>query len=425
LLSNEDIPATDKRAKFVGLPAYEAAGGVVKRDLFSEDEEGAYIIDAPLLIRLVDAKLQTLATQANADGWKWVEVQPQTDHQALGKFRRLRATPSPLPPEDAARVEELEQKLTAIGDQMESDPDADCDALDEQAEEIQTQIAAIQEQQVPSFPADTKASCGVVVTIGHNGEAQLIYGLLRKADRSDEDATAAEPATEHSQPYSAVLVETLTVVKTVAIAAELSQQPVVALAAAVHALVLSQFGLDLKLYGTRGSIQISTNQPNLSEAATSKAAQSLEEQRNAWFARFPKTPQLLFGWCLEQDQQTLLGLLAFCTALSLNAVKTKNDSGASRLQHADAVATALNMDMRKWFTPTAENFFSKVSKTRILEAMTEAGKAPNSNAPAQLKKSALAGLAEKAITGTGWLPEPVRIQDAVKEVEEREELSAD
>jgi ParB family chromosome partitioning protein len=283
LLSNEDIPATDKRAKFVGLPAYEAAGGVVKRDLFSEDEEGAYIIDAPLLTHLVDAKLQTLATQANADGWKWVEVQPQTDHQALGKFRRIRATPSPLPPEDATRVEELEQKLTEIGDQMENDPDADCDALDEQAEEIQTQIAAIQEQQVPSFPADTKASCGVIITIGHNGEAQLIYGLSRKedaaqlsADHTNEDATATEPTTEH-QPYSAVLVETLTVVKTAAIAAELSEQPVIALAAAVHALVLSQFGLDLKLYGTRGSIQINTTQPNLSEAATPKRPPSLSK----------------------------------------------------------------------------------------------------------------------------------------------------
>ena len=83
------------------------------------------------------------------------------------------------------------------------------------------------------------------------------------------------------------------------------------------------------------------------------------------------------------------------------------------------------MDMRNWYSPTAENFFSKVSKTRILEAMADAGKARNSNAPAQLKKSALAELAEKAITGTGWLPEPVRIQDALKKVEETEELSAD
>jgi ParB family chromosome partitioning protein len=271
MLSNEDIPATDKRVRFVGLQAYESAGGVVKRDLFSEDEEGAYIVDAPLLTRLVDSKLQTLATQANADGWKWVEVQPQIDHQALGKFRRIRATPSPLPQQDATQVEELEQKLTELADQMENDPDADSDTLEEQDEEIQTQIATIQEQQVPSFPADTKAHCGVVVTIGHNGEAQLIYGLLRKedgaqltADHANEDAASAEPTTEHSQTYSAVLVETLTVVKTAAIAAELSQQPMIALADAVHALVLSQFGLDLKLYGTRGSIEISTTQPNLS-----------------------------------------------------------------------------------------------------------------------------------------------------------------
>jgi ParB family chromosome partitioning protein len=91
----------------------------------------------------------------------------------------------------------------------------------------------------------------------------------------------------------------------------------------------------------------------------------------------------------------------------LNAVKTKNDSGATRLHHADAVATALKMDMRHWFSPTADNFFSKVSKTRILEAMTEAGKA-NSSA-ASLKKGPLAELAETTLVGTGWLPEPIRI----------------
>jgi ParB family chromosome partitioning protein len=65
------------------------------------------------------------------------------------------------------------------------------------------------------------------------------------------------------------------------------------------------------------------------------------------------------------------------------------------------------MDVRNWFTPTADNFFSKVSKTRILEAMTEAGKA-NSSA-ASLKKGPLAELAETALAGTGWLPEPIRI----------------
>ena len=128
----------------------------------------------------------------------------------------------------------------------------------------------------------------------------------------------------------------------------------------------------------------------------------------AWLKRLRKTPKALWEWILIQPQDTLLTLLAFCAALSLNGVKTKNHSGATRLQHADAVATALKMDMRRWFTPTADNFFSKVSKTRILEALTEAGTAPNSNA-ASLKKGPLTELAETTLAGTGWLPEPIRI----------------
>jgi ParB family chromosome partitioning protein len=69
--------------RFVGLDTYQAAGGMVHRELFSEGEDGASLADPELLTRLVNDKLQTLATE----GWKWVNVQPQTDHHALGKFR--------------------------------------------------------------------------------------------------------------------------------------------------------------------------------------------------------------------------------------------------------------------------------------------------------------------------------------------------
>lgn len=59
-------------------------------------------------------------------------------------------------------------------------------------------------------------------------------------------------------------------------------------------------------------------------------------------------------------------------------------------------------------TPTADNYFSRISKPQILEALREAkGTAP---APAweKLKKSELAALAEREIEGRNWLPEPLR-----------------
>jgi ParB family chromosome partitioning protein len=62
--------------------------------------------------------------------------------------------------------------------------------------------------------------------------------------------------------------------------------------------------------------------------------------------------------------------------------------------------------MTKWFTPTGDNFFARVSKPQILAALTEAGKtAPDAS---KLKKAGMASHAA-AIKGTGWLPLPVRI----------------
>jgi ParB family chromosome partitioning protein len=418
ILLKEEIPATDKRVRFVGLDAYEAACGIVRRDLFSEGEDGASIADPELLTRLVNEKLQTLANDAKAEGWKWIDVQPQIDHQTIGKFRRIQPTPVPLPKKDAAKIAKLEGKKAKLQEQAETDPDADQDAVYDEMESLQDQIEEIESRQTATFDADAKARCGTIVTIGANGEAQLIAGLLRKEDvaqlahghdEAEAEETSEVPTTEQPQGYSAILVETLTTIKTAAIAAELTQQPNIALAAVVHALVLSQFSLDLRLYGSRGCIQITSNQPNLAQAADSPAIQALSEQKTAWLQRLPKTPLSIWIWLTEQSTDTILSLLAFCTALSLNAIKTKSDSGPGRIQHADALAIALRMDMRNWFTPTAENFFSKVSKPHILEAMIEAGRAPNSNAPAKMKKGPLADLAEKTLAGIGWLPKPICI----------------
>ena len=63
--------------------------------------------------------------------------------------------------------------------------------------------------------------------------------------------------------------------------------------------------------------------------------------------------------------------------------------------------------MTAWFTPTSENYFAKVSKTRILEALTEV---KGATAPAwdKAKKCELAAIAEREIAQSGWLPEPLR-----------------
>ncbi|HMF76407.1 MAG TPA: hypothetical protein VK604_12155, partial [Bryobacteraceae bacterium] len=95
----------------------------------------------------------------------------------------------------------------------------------------------------------------------------------------------------------------------------------------------------------------------------------------------------------------------------------KVDHSTARLQHADALARALGCDMSKWFAATAQNFFLRVSKSQMADALREAGK-PLSVEGLKRKKTELAALAEKEIVGTGWLPEPVRISPGSPVIDE-------
>ena len=73
-----------------------------------------------------------------------------------------------------------------------------------------------------------------------------------------------------------------------------------------------------------------------------------------------------------QPQDILLDLLACCAACTVNAVQSKSDSvDNERSLHADRLAAALRLDMAVWFTPTAANYFRRISKTGILAAFQE------------------------------------------------------
>ena len=92
-LTEDDIEGTDKRVRYVTLKAYEKAGGTVRRDLFSQDDDGVFILDVPLLDKLVSEKLDRAAKAAQKEGWKWVEVRSDFDYQAKSQI--------PYPPRGA------------------------------------------------------------------------------------------------------------------------------------------------------------------------------------------------------------------------------------------------------------------------------------------------------------------------------------
>ena len=135
----------------------------------------------------------------------------------------------------------------------------------------------------------------------------------------------------------------------------------------------------------------------------------MRAQMAKWSESLPGDADALWDWCLAQNSETLLSLLAFCVACSVDAVQRKADGrDCDRLAHAQKLSQALDLQMTGWFTPTAENYFSRVSRADILAALKEAKNLPAKRSVGKLKKSELAILAEREIAGTGWLPQPLR-----------------
>jgi ParB family chromosome partitioning protein len=322
------------------------------------------------------------------------------------------------------KLARLEEKAAQIQEEIDAQEDDDVRELIAKLTEAEDAAEAIRAKHVGTYDSEAKAKSGVIITIGDDGQPEFICGLLRKQDiaalQTEASANEAEspvgetrsaPAAEAEDSaagYSAALIESLTTHKTAAIAAELAQNPRIALAAVVHAQVLSQIGMSLDVYRHSTCLGMSAHLTSLSQAADSPAFASLEKREQDWLRDLPHDADQLWKWMLTRDQDNLLRLLAHCAASSVNAIERKQDQdGPGRLIHADQLANSLGMDMTKWFTPTADNFFARVSKPQILAALTEAGKpAPDAS---KLKKAQLASQAAAAIQGTGWLPAPLRI----------------
>ena len=106
MLTEGAVRAADKRALFVGIDAYEEAGGTVMRDLFQGDD-GGWLQDPALLDQLVVEKLQREAETVAAEGWKWIEVAPDFAYGHHFGLRQLRGDTVPLTAEEEATRDAL------------------------------------------------------------------------------------------------------------------------------------------------------------------------------------------------------------------------------------------------------------------------------------------------------------------------------
>jgi ParB family chromosome partitioning protein len=398
-LTAAHVEASDRRARFVGLDIYVAAGGPLVKDLFAAEDEG-YLADPALLDRLVAERLEREADSVRQEGWRWVEIIPDLAYDTLSRYGRVKGKARPLPAREAkAQAKALakaEKALEALHEQDElTEEEADrLDALDAEVEALSTPVMVWSDRQM--------ARAGAVVGIAPNGALAVTRGLLKPSEAKAVSAEAEAgseiaPSPPRATGLSAKLVADLTAHRTAAVRALLADAPEVALVALVHALALPVF------YGSSAEtgLDLRAGDPVLRAEGIedSPAAKQLAERQAAWAAQLPEAEDALWDWLRTQDTATLTRLMALCLA---NTVDPIIDTATDRL------AAALTLDMTQWWQPTAAGYLGRVSKGLIAEAVTEGVNASAANNIAAMKKDAMAKRAEELLAGTGWLPGMLR-----------------
>src|SRR5215471_10517359 len=222
-LTQSEITAQDVRARFVTRKEYEKAGGAVRRDLFSEGDEGVFIEDAVLLERLVAKKLEKAANAVRKEGWKWIEIRSSFESEEWSACRRRYPKRAPLAAEQRREVDALTHEAETLEELDELD-----DEQQERLDSIQDRIEELNNRE-PVWPRETLAIAGAVVTLGGNGKADVQRGFIRPEDAPAEEVgagTQANGATANTEKgiHSAALLESLTAHRSAALTAALTQQ---------------------------------------------------------------------------------------------------------------------------------------------------------------------------------------------------------
>ncbi|HEL3178677.1 TPA: ParB/RepB/Spo0J family partition protein [Stenotrophomonas maltophilia] len=424
-LTEQEIGASHPLVRFVGLDAYERAGGGIRRDLFAEGEAGVYVGNIALLDTLVREKLDGHAAAVRAEGWAWVDVSPAVTYADMHSFQRAPRERREPNKREAQRIEKLQEKMRAIGEAVDAAMDADdedkADALQEEGEALGQRLQALEDGLLDYAP-NVRAAAGAIVSIDRSGEIAIHRGLMREAEakalrtlerlrqgfggEDSENDDEGEDGDDNGQPKTAAmsdrLAQRLSAHRTAALQIEVARHPQVALAALVHGMVQKvlqpdAYGDDLPL-GVRLTVQdrLEGMAPDWPE---SPAAVALRELQRVAGEALPQDSAELFAALLAKSQDELVRLLAVCVASTVDAVTHR----AMPRQPGEELAQAVGLDMAAWWQPTAEGYFKHVPKAAILQAVGEY--APDSiSRLAKLKKADIASEAERLANGTGWMP---------------------
>jgi len=437
---NGSVKANDAKARFVGRDSYIAAGGRIEGDLFATEGDENWI-DVDLLETLAGKKLEAAAADlARAEGLAFVTPIVAT-HVSYDLERQLHEFHPParaLTENEQVRVEILSAENDQLAAQVEQElPDGSTEAETANARlsEIARELQTIDDARRAIDPA-LKAQIGTFVYIGGDGEPRVHTRMFSEKPVVDPNAPPTangagdgngEGDTEQGSKLSVTLIDELATQRRQILVAHIASDPTMA--------------LDLTIFLMAQNVVFEQNYvPNHSTLKSSGAAfpifgfrdegsmasQAIDDQRQrldtSWAGHTTMTER--FDAFRALDDEARGAWVAFSIARTLEPTLNVAEGVRSNGFH-DHLGRFLDIQVETWWRPTAENFFGRVTKGIMLEALEEIGGPILRGRYKDAKKGDLAATCASLCNGQGifeaevrekataWLPGAMRF-DAVE-----------
>ncbi|CAK6500363.1 ParB/RepB/Spo0J family partition protein [Serratia marcescens] len=410
---NDEVSAADSHiVEFVGLEAYQAAGGETREDLFAE----SVILTNPLMLEtLAMAKLQAAADEvAKNEGWAWAVGRSREVRRYSGDEKTFEILFAQAKLSDEFQTE-MDQLLTEqeLLDDMFDTAGLDADEEWEHAprvEQIEARINEINDAaEINKWSPEVRATAGVVAYL-KDGQIQIQRGLMKVEDIKQQEKANREEIKKNTPPsekgLSQVLVTSLSAERTLAVSAALAQNTNVAIA--LHTFTLARRVFDAGYFYVLHTSVESMRSGCLSQSEEAGSASGianlkLNEMHESWLNQFPENWSESFEWLLAWPQGDVLGLLAYCVSHGLDGRDSylKDKRVGTKL---DSVEKALDFQIGEWWKPTCDNYFSRIGKDQIVDALNSAGESGKAKDAEGMKRKEAAEFAAAVLSETGWLP---------------------
>ena len=432
MLTEARVPAGSAMGRFVGVEAYEAAGGAVLRDLFADEHENGVWLEDPVLLGDLAVKKLTAAADELSTRWKWAEAMPEADWSATARFGRIH--PESGEPTDAekAEIERLRTRHDELANLDEEDWTdelvAEGETIEARPDEIEAEVDAR-----ARFRPEDFAIAGCIATIGRDGTLQVIQGLVKPedmpkdtgADASGQDAGSEDGATETgrvdgpaiSTPLASPadprakareeagvgigLADDLRAIRTALIKAHLANDFEAAFDLLVFQLVRTVFARGYT--GSWHALDIVFN-----ETADRPNSRMNDDEFANWSpgeAMLADWSHLPFEWMEGDDDAACFAALRalpradkeklFAAAVA-RTVKSQLAFEHGARPELEATVARLGIDFAKHVRPTAAMLWSRIKKSRILDVARQTIGAAWASTRSKYKKADLASAMETA-----------------------------